>query len=158
MNRPSSLCDLLGADSVWTGLDVPGKKQLLQEMSSHASSELGVEEHVLFDVLWEREKLGTTGVGQGIAIPHGRVSGLTKVRGFFARLASPIPFEAVDDRPVDLVFMLLAPDTAGADHLHALAAVSRALRDPAFCEKLRKAKDAKAVGQLLRAAPAAEAA
>ncbi len=158
MNRPVSLCDLLGANAVWADMDIPSKKQLLQEMSAHASHQLGVEEHVLFDVLWEREKLGTTGVGQGIAIPHGRVPGLSEVRGFFARLTNPIPFESVDDRPVDLVFMLLAPDTAGADHLHALAAVSRALRDGAFCEKLRKAKDAKAVGQLLKAAPTAEAA
>ncbi len=158
MNRPASLCDLLGADSVWVGLEISGKKQLLQEMASLAAARLGLESHVLFDVLWEREKLGTTGVGQGIAIPHGRIAGLDDVRGFFARLTAPIAFEAVDDRPVDLVFLLLAPDTAGADHLHALAAVSRALRDQAFCEKLRRAKDARALTEILKTAPSAEAA
>lgn len=158
MNRPVTLSQLLGPDSVLPVLETAGKKQLLQELSRHAASVLGLEEHILFDVLWEREKLGTTGVGAGIAIPHGRVAGLSDVCGFFVRLATPIPFESVDERSVDLVFMLLAPDTAGADHLHALAAVSRALRDPVLCEQLRQAKDAKAIGKLLRAAPTAEAA
>ncbi len=158
MNRPVSICDLLQGGAIWPGFEAAGKKQLLQDMARHAASVLGFEEHVLFDVLWEREKLGTTGVGRGIAIPHGRVAGLDEVRGFFVRLAAPIDYEAVDDHPVDLVFMLLAPETAGADHLHALAAVSRALRDPLLCEQLRKASDEKAIARLLRAAPAAEAA
>lgn len=158
MNRPVSLNDLLGSGAVLANLETTSKKQLLQDMARHAASSLGVEEHVLFDVLWEREKLGTTGVGHGIAIPHARVTGLTEVRGFFARLAAPIPFEAVDDHPVDLVFLLLAPDTAGADHLHALAAVSRTLRDPALCEQLRKAKDERAIGSLLKTSPVVAAA
>lgn len=158
MNRPVSLCDLLEAGAVWSGFEADTKKQLLQDMARHAASLLGFEEHVLFDVLWEREKLGTTGVGHGIAIPHGRVSGLQDVRGFFARLSSPIAYEAVDERPVDLVFMLLAPETAGADHLHALAAVSRTFRDPVLCEQLRRAKDEKALLNLLRAAQIAQAA
>jgi len=158
MNRPVSLRDLLGADAVWPAFEATSKKQLLQDMASRAAAQLGLEEHVLFDLLWEREKLGTTGVGQGIAIPHGRVAGLSEVRGFMARLTTPIPFESVDDQPVDLVFLLLAPDSAGADHLHALAAVSRALRDPAYCEKLRKAKDSKGLEALLNEAPTAQAA
>jgi len=158
MNSSVTLCDLLGSGAVMADLEATSKKQLLQDLAHHASSSLGLEEHVLFDVLWERERLGTTGVGHGIAIPHGRVPGLSEVRGFFVRLSSPIPFEAVDDHPVDLVFMLLAPDTAGADHLHALAAVSRTLRDPALCMQLRKAKDEKMLSKLLRDAPTAEAA
>ena len=96
--------------------------------------------------------------GHGIAIPHARVPGVTDVRGFFARLTTPIPFESVDERPVDLVFMLLAPEGAGADHLHALAAVSRALRDPILCETLRKAKDSNAIIALLHKSGDAEAA
>ncbi|HAX90782.1 MAG TPA: transcriptional regulator [Rhodospirillaceae bacterium] len=153
-----SLCDLLGSDAVMAGLEATDKKQLIQTLSRHASAQWGVEEHVLFDVLWEREKLGTTGVGQGIAIPHGRVAGLETVRGFFARLASPIDFDSVDGRPVDLVFLLLAPESAGADHLHALAAVSRALRNTALCDQLRSAKDAAAINALLNKASLAEAA
>ncbi len=158
MNRPVSLCDLLGAGSIWPDLEVTSKKQLLQELARQAASALGCEEHIVFDVLWEREKLGTTGVGHGIAIPHGRISGLQDVRGFFARLAGSVDYESVDGRPVDLVFLLLAPEEAGADHLHALAAVSRAFRDPILCESLRRAKDNEAIAQLLRAAKVAQAA
>lgn len=158
MARSVSLCDLLGSGAVLSALDSQSKKQLFQDLARHASMSLGVGEHVLFDVLWEREKLGTTGVGYGIAIPHGRVPGLSEVRGFFARLSTPIAFEAVDQKPVDLVFMLLAPEDAGADHLHALAAVSRALRDPGLCEQLRTAKTEAALVKLLKGAPVAAAA
>lgn len=158
MNKPTSISDLLGAGALLMGIEPTGKKQLLQDLARHAASALGLEEHILFDVLWEREKLGTTGVGAGIAIPHGRIPGLQEVRGFFARLKSPIPYESVDDRPVDLVFLLLAPEEAGADHLHALAAVSRSMRDVALCDQLRKAKDPAALSAALRQAPAVEAA
>ena len=158
MNRPVTLCDLLGVDGVLAFVEAADKKQLLQKLSAHAAASLKLEEHVLMDALWEREKLGTTGVGHGIAIPHARVAGLADVRGFFARLAAPIAFESVDDQPVDLVFMLLAPEAAGADHLHALAAVSRALRDAGLCEVLRKAKDSAAILRVLSKAPAAQAA
>ena len=99
--------------------------------------------------LWERERLGTTGVGGGIAIPHGRVAGLEKVMGFFTRLTQPVNFKSIDDKPVDLIFLLLAPEAAGADHLQALATVSRFLRDAKLCEQLRKAKDAAAMYKLL---------
>lgn len=158
MNRSVTLSDLLAPDAVLAWVEAADKKQLLTVLAAHASSILNVEEHILFDVLWEREKLGTTGVGHGIAIPHGRVSGLETVRGVFAKLQEPISFDAVDDQPVDLVFLLLAPEEAGADHLHALATVSRVLRDASFCAKLRQAKDAKSLSSLLREAKTSEAA
>jgi PTS system nitrogen regulatory IIA component len=141
-------------------IDVVGtsKKDILQSMSEHAAVLIGKEPHVIFDVLWEREKLGTTGVGHGIAIPHGRIEKLDSVCGFFARLAQPIDFEAIDRKPVDLVFLLLAPESAGADHLHALATVSRILRDPKLCDELRGAKDQMAIYKLLTDTKAAAAA
>jgi PTS system nitrogen regulatory IIA component len=158
MDKSITLPDFLGPEAVLARLEAPGKKQVLLDLAQHAAGILGLEAHGIFDVLWERERLGTTGVGYGIAIPHGRVEGLGEVRAFFARLAVPIAFEAVDDRPVDLVFMLLAPEAAGADHLHALAIVSRLLRDAKLCEKLRGAKDAAAIYRLLAAAATAQAA
>ena len=102
--------------------------------------------------------MGTTGVGHGIAIPHGRLDKIDHVQGFFARLPQPVAFEAIDDRPVDLVFLLLAPESAGADHLHALATVSRLLRDQKLCEQLRAAKDEAALYRLLTEAPSVKAA
>lgn len=158
MNNPVSLSDFLDEEAVLADLEATDKKSLIQTLARQAATLAGVEEHVLFDVLWEREKLGTTGVGNGIAIPHGRVAGLTTVRGLFARLNAPIDFEAVDGRPVDLVFLLLAPQSAGADHLHALAAVSRALRNTGLCEQLRAGKNAAALSTLLARASTAEAA
>ena len=125
------------------------KKDVLQGIATIAAAQIGQDALAVFDVLWERERLGTTGVGHGIAIPHGRLAGLTKVIGCFARLAQPVPFDAIDDKPVDLVFLLLAPEQAGADHLHALATVSRLLRDPKLCEQLRNAKDNNAIYKLL---------
>src|SRR6202044_1980928 len=112
-------------------------------------TQTGKDAHIIFDVLWEREKLGTTGVGMGIAIPHGRLEGLGEVQGFFARLPQPVPLEAIDDKPVDLVFLLLAPESAGADHLHALATVSRLLRDAKLCEQIRGAKDEATIYRIL---------
>jgi PTS system nitrogen regulatory IIA component len=127
-------------------------------MAKRAAPLCGIDEHAIFDVLWERERLGTTGVGHGIAIPHGKVSGLNGIFGFFARLQAPVPFDAIDDRPVDLLFMLLAPEAAGADHLRALAKVSRLLRDQKLCEKMRQAKDAGAIYRMLTEAEAVQAA
>ncbi|MFA6279363.1 MAG: PTS IIA-like nitrogen regulatory protein PtsN [Bdellovibrionales bacterium] len=158
MNKPAALCDLLGSKAVLADLAATDKKQIIQALAQHAAAQLGLEEHVVFDVLWEREKLGTTGVGQGIAIPHGRVAGLEKVCGFFVRLGTPVDFDSIDQRPVDLVFLLLAPESAGADHLHALAAVSRVLRDDSLCEKLRQAKSVSALSALLCNTSTAEAA
>lgn len=150
--------ELLAPDAVISQLDASNKKDVLQAIASWASKIINKDAHVVFDVLWERERLGTTGVGFGIAIPHGRLEGLDQVQGFFARLMQPIAFEAIDDKPVDLVFLLLAPAEAGADHLHALATVSRLLRDQKLCEQLRHAKDENALYRLLTETPTAQAA
>lgn len=129
--------DILSPDSVLTSVRATSKKQALQELAKHASKITGVHDRTIFDVLLERERLGTTGVGRGIAIPHGKLSELDRLHGIFAVLEQPIDFDAVDDRPVDLIFLLLAPESAGADHLKALARVSRLLRDASFCDRLR---------------------
>ena len=141
--------DLLSPQAVAAPLQATTKKEVLQEMGRLAADIIGQDPMEIFNVLWERERLGTTGVGHGIAIPHGRLEKLDHVQGFFARLEQPIAFESIDDRPVDLVFLLLAPDSAGADHLHALATVSRLLRDQKLCKQLRAAKDAAAIFHLL---------
>ena len=130
-------------------MKVQGKKQLLQELSTRAATLVRVPERRIYDTLTERERLGTTGVGQGIAIPHGRLANLEKIVGLFVRLETPIEYDAVDKQPVDLIFMLLAPEGAGADHLKALARVSRLLRNQAACEKLRAAKSAEALYAIL---------
>jgi nitrogen PTS system EIIA component len=130
---------LLAPDAVFPALKANNKKQLLQELAERASKLTGLPERRIFDTLIERERLGTTGMGQGIAIPHGRIAGIAKIVGLFARLESGIEYEAVDGQPVDLVFLLLAPEGAGADHLKALARVSRLLRNQQTCEKLRAA-------------------
>lgn len=140
---------LLAPAHIAAGVDVGSKKQALQELSKMASAVTGLSEHGIFETLFAREKLGTTGVGHGIAIPHGKLENLDRVYGFFLRLDTPVDFEAIDSKPVDILFMLLAPHEAGADHLKALAKVSRMLRETAFCEKLRRAGDAKALYSLL---------
>jgi nitrogen PTS system EIIA component len=133
------IIDLLSPEAVLPALRAAGKKQLLQELAHHAARLTQIPERRIFETLIERERLGSTGMGQGIAIPHGRIPGLAKISGLFARLETPIAYEAVDDQPVDLVFLLLAPEGAGADHLKALARVSRLLRNQTTCEKLRAA-------------------
>ncbi len=145
--------DLLMVENVVADLRVTSKKQALQELSKHAAQITGQEERAIFDVLLERERLGTTGVGDGLAIPHGRLSGLDRIYGFFARIEKPIDFDSIDDRPVDLIFLLLAPEGAGADHLKALARISRLLRGPSFCEKLRGANSRDALYALLAQSP-----
>ncbi len=143
------ITDLLSADSVVSHLKVTGKKQALQELSVIAARTVGREEREIFDILLERERLGTTGVGHGIAIPHGKLKELDRLHGVFARLERPIDFDAIDDEPVDLVFVLLAPETAGADHLKALARVSRLLHDTAVCEKIRGCDSRDAIHAIL---------
>lgn len=149
MAQKISMRELITSKSVDASLSAATKKEVLQTLAGSAASLLRLDGLAIFDVLWERERLGTTGIGQSLAIPHGRVPGLEKVFGFFARLEQPVNFEAIDDKPVDLVFLLLSPEEAGADHLQALASVSRLLRDPKLCESLRKAKDANALYRLL---------
>lgn len=140
---------ILRPEGVFADLKTTSKKQFLQEIARHAHSLTGLPERRIFDVLLERERLGTTGVGQGIAIPHGKLHELDALHGMFVRLGDPIDFDAIDDRSVDLIFILLAPETAGADHLKALARVSRLLRDKAMCAKLRGAGDRDALYALL---------
>jgi len=141
--------DLVSPEGVIAHLKVTSKKQALQELSARAAALTDVSERAIFETLLERERLGSTGVGQGIAIPHGKLAQLKKLHGLFARLETPIDFESVDDQPVDLVFLLLAPETAGADHLKALARISRLLRNPAVVEKLRASDDPAALFAIL---------
>jgi PTS system nitrogen regulatory IIA component len=143
------IAELLTPASVIARLKSTSKKQALQDLSQKAAKISGLSERQVFGVLLEREKLGSTGVGQGVAIPHGRIAGLNRLHGVFARLDQPIDFEAVDDQPVDLIFLLLAPESSGADHLKALARVSRLLRDKSMCERLRGADDPEALFALL---------
>jgi len=150
--------DLITPTGVIPKLRATGKKHALQELAKRAADVTGLHERAIFDVLLERERLGSTGVGNGIAIPHGKLAELQKLHGVFARLDSPIDFDSVDDQPVDLVFLLLAPEAAGADHLKALARVSRLLRDRTVCEKLRGANSADAIYALLTEARTSHAA
>ena len=132
-----ALADLLQQDAIIPALKVNSKKQLLQELAAKAAKITGVPEREVFDVILQRERLGSTGVGHGIAIPHGKLNNISSIMGVFARLETPVDFEALDDQPVDLVFLLLAPEGAGADHLKALSRIARVLRDPELVSKLR---------------------
>ncbi|XUY26822.1 PTS IIA-like nitrogen regulatory protein PtsN [Agrobacterium sp. rho-8.1] len=132
-----ALADLLQQDAIIPALRVNSKKQLLQELAARASRITGVPEREVFDVILQRERLGSTGVGHGIAIPHGKLASIDHIVGVFARLENAVDFEALDDQPVDLVFLLLAPEGAGADHLKALSRIARVLRDPELVAKLR---------------------
>jgi nitrogen PTS system EIIA component len=149
---------LLTIDSILPALNVMSKKQALQELSKRAAQLTGEHERTIFDVLLERERLGSTGVGRGVAIPHGKIAGLPHVYGLFARLVRPIDFDAVDDQPVDLVYLLLAPEGAGGDHLKALARVSRLLRDERMCERLRGCESADGIFALMTEQEASHAA
>jgi PTS system nitrogen regulatory IIA component len=143
------IADLLIPRGVIAQLRVSNKKQALQEIVRRAAAMTGIAERRIYDVLAERERLGSTGIGRGIAIPHGKLAELSRLHGLFARLERPIPFEAIDDQPVDLMFVLLAPAGSGAEHLRALARVSRLLRDSAMCHKLRGTDNADALYALL---------
>ena len=141
--------ELISAQSVIPNLRASSKKQALQDLARRAAGITGLHERAIFDVLIERERLGTTGVGNGIAIPHGKMANLDRLYGLFARLENSVDFQSIDEQPVDLIFLLLAPESAGADHLKALARVSRLLRDGSVCEKLRGTNDAEALFALL---------
>ena len=131
------IADLISAEGIVSKLRASSKKQVLQELAKRAAILTELPEREIFEVLIGRERLGTTGVGNGIAIPHGKLAALDNLYGMFAKLEKPVDFDAIDEQPVDLVCLLLAPETAGADHLKALARVSRLLRDRSICEKLR---------------------
>lgn len=143
------LHDLLTPDAVIAPLKANGKKQVLQDIAQRAAVITGLGEREIFETLLQRERLGSTGIGDGIAIPHGRSTKLEKLRGLFVRLDRPIDFEALDGQPVDILFVLLAPEGAGADHLKALARVARVLRDRSTLERIRRAHDASAVYAIL---------
>ncbi len=153
-----TLTELVAPTAIIPALKVNGKKQALQELSARAAELTGQNEKAIFEILLQREKLGSTGVGNGIAIPHGKLSNLGRLFGLFARLERPIDFEALDSQPVDLIFLLLAPEAAGADHLKALARVARLLRDPEIARKLRESRDADALYAVLAMPPTSSAA
>lgn len=152
------LSDLVTQKAILPALKAGSKKQLLQAVAEKAAEITGLNERDVFDTIMQREKLGSTGVGNGIAIPHGKLKALNGITGVFARLETPVDFEALDDEPVDLVFLLLAPEGAGADHLKALSRIARILREPDMVAKLRGTKDAAALYAFLTAHPASHAA
>jgi PTS system nitrogen regulatory IIA component len=134
------LGDILGKDAIVLDLKVGSKKQLLQALSERAAELTDLSAREIFDTILQREKLGSTGVGNGIAIPHGKFDKFEKIFGVFARLSEPIDFDSLDEKPVDIVFLLLAPESAGADHLKALSRIARVLRDPQRLAALRAAQ------------------
>ena len=152
------LTDLVEPADVLVPMRANSKKQLLHDLADAAARTTGLSGRQIFDTLLQRERLGSTGVGNGIAIPHGKLQGLTKIVGLFARLEKPIDFEALDDQPVDIVFLLLAPESAGADHLKALARVARLLRETETVNRIREASDPAAVYALLTEQKASHAA
>jgi PTS system nitrogen regulatory IIA component len=144
-----ALAGLLHQNAIIPAMRANSKKQLLQELAAKASKITGVPEREIFDVILQRERLGSTGVGNGIAIPHGKLNNLPSIIGIFARLDTPVDFEALDDQPVDLVFLLLAPEGAGADHLKAQSRIARVLRDQDMVAKIRSSDSASAIYTLL---------
>ena len=152
------LPDILAPERVKARLKAANKKHLLEALAGWAAQVTGCDRQVILDTLNERERLGSTGIGQGIAIPHGRIEGLDGFYGFFARLEPPIAFEAIDDQPVDLVFLLLTPEGSGVEHLKALACVSRLLRNRGTCDRLRRAENPDVLYLLLTQPAASHAA
>lgn len=145
------IAEVLTEDCVIPSLRVNDKAQLLQELARRAAALAKVPQKLILDALEEREKLGSTGLGQGFALPHARIAGLDRFLGLFVRLARPVPYDAVDGNPVDLLFLLLIPAEA-EEHMSILAAVSRRIRDKDFARRLRKATDAASLHALLTGA------
>jgi nitrogen PTS system EIIA component len=150
--------DLLDPSGVIPNFRVTSKRHALQELARRAATLTGEDEHKIFESLWEREQLGSTGIGNGTAVPHGRIPGFKRVLTIFARLEKPVDFDAIDSQPVDLIFLLLTPADAGADHLKALARISRLLRNRPMCAKLRATESADAIYALLTDRTASHAA
>lgn len=149
---------ILKAEHVLLDVRAASKKQVLEVLADRAAALTGESERAIFNVLLERERLGSTGVGRGVAIPHGKLPGIPGLFGLLARLQAPVPFDAVDEAPVDILFLLLAPETAGADHLKALSRVSRILRDRTVCDGIRAAATAEEALALVRLPGTARAA
>ena len=152
------LTDLITPEAVVPSLKVNTKKHALQELSDRAGLISGLAAREIFDALLQRERLGSTGIGEGIAIPHGKLAKAETIFGIFARLARPIDFHSLDGAPVDLICLLIAPETAGADHLKALARMARVLRDTRVTAKLRAARDVSALYAVLTGETASHAA
>jgi PTS system nitrogen regulatory IIA component len=152
------LSDFLDFDAIKTALPAGSKKALLQQIANLAGTRLGLDSATILSSLSEREQLGSTGFGQGVAIPHGKIEGLKRIYCLFARLAEPLDYKAIDSRPVDLVFLLLSPPDAGAEHLKALAAISRVTRHAATLEKMRGARSRDALAAVLLGADERDAA
>ena len=150
--------EIIDPASVIASLKPSSKKQLLQELAEAGADRTGIECHAIFESLLEREKLGSTGVGNGVAIPHAKLPGMDRMVGVFAHLNKPVAFEAVDDQPVDIVFMLLAPEGSGADHLKALSRVARILRNQSTLASIRNSSDPDAIYSLLTSQENASAA
>jgi PTS system nitrogen regulatory IIA component len=151
------LTDLVAPNAILPALRANNKKQVIQELAAKAAELTGQNDRAILEILLQRERLGSTGVGNGVAIPHGKLPKLGKLFGLFARLERPVDFEALDGRAVDLVFLLLAPEAAGADHLKALARIARLLRDPEIANKLRESRDESALYAVLAISPASAA-
>lgn len=141
--------DLLDRTAISLRVSASSKRQVLAVVAEIAARKLGLDAGVILDALLDREAAASTGVGHGVAAPHARLVGLERMRGVFVRLEQPVEFDAVDDKPVDLIFALFAPKDAGADHLRALARVSRLLRQAELREQLRQARTADAIYALL---------
>lgn len=152
------LADFLDCDAIKTALPGGNKRSLMKQLAELAGQRLGVDATGILASLNDREQLGSTGFGQGVAIPHAKIDGLKQIYGLFARLAEPVDYKAIDGRPVDLVFLLLSPPDVGADHLKALAAISRVTRDIATLERLRGARSRDALAAVLMGADERDAA
>jgi PTS system nitrogen regulatory IIA component len=135
------LSDLLAPGGIIPAFEATTKKQALLDLSTRASEITQIDARIIYDTLLQRERLGSTGLGRGIAVPHVKLAGLSGIVCLFARMVQPIDFESQDDEPVDLIFLLLAPDHAGGDHLKALARISRLVREPSMLERVRAAPD-----------------
>jgi nitrogen PTS system EIIA component len=146
-----NLGDMLAKDGIFPALQAQDKKQALQALADRAGAVTGLGAHDIFAALLQRERLSSTGLGRGIAIPHIKISGLKGITCLFARLEKPVNFDSLDGEPVDLLFFLLAPDHAGGDHLKALARISRLIRDPAALDHLRAASDIDSLRRVLTA-------
>lgn len=152
------LSEFLDFDAIKPALPAGNKRSLLNQLANIAAGRLGLPTSEILDTLSEREKLGSTGFGQGVAIPHGKVEGLRQIYGLFVRLAEPVGYKAIDRKPVDLVFLLLSPPDAGAEHLKALAAISRVVRNAPTLEKMRGARSRDALSAVLLGADERDAA
>ena len=152
------LADFLDCDAIKTSLPGGNKRSLLQQLANLGAQRLGLDSTAVLTSLNEREQLGSTGFGHGVAIPHARIEGLERIYGLFARLGEPVDYKAIDGKPVDLVFLLLSPMDAGADHLKALASISRVTRDAGILERLRGARSRDALAALLMGADELDAA